>query len=1193
MKGLIRPRISNEDDLEKLQEEFLSKGTAPSASVVRGAPPPSCVGSRSPQKKQSVFAQRRQMAKQQPLPADNDDAFASMPDLEDVQENITEQSRYVEDPHPEPHVPVSKNMLDLSSLLGNVLGEVTEKQVDRVEPPTLKSGHERSHEHAQGFPKPARRSLFKMRLEKKQNGPAPSSVTIEPQGQAEDSMEDYERENMERIDAMSEQEIEEARREIMNTLSSESIALLLDRKKKKNTVTKSASGPEGQGVAEEKAVAIKEEEEEDLMVMKQKYFADVPTEYEKLAWMDSRFEVPEPRQEVDQQMTMSKSDKLYREVRFDLQGLPVDPKKDVPTYQGLHHHGDDPEKAGYTLAELFHLVRSQVPSQRAMVLTTLARIIRYAKKEKAADILDLFFRPDLMSVVYLRSALDDSHLVGCVAAVQALAALVLDDEGEDLENKTLDVTAFNEYLGYVSRPIIRKDKSEVTGINERLTKTVDRIKGKDGGADDEAPEDDAHLAQRDLARGLVRMKLLPRLRYLMSPNSELRSRDPRSIEKLVLVLIKVAQAGADTCKAIAEHDLIDIVIDWGVLKRDWPMTDENRADAYPSLAALQLLTVLAQGSRDVAKLINSDATCLMQYLVISPDVACEKMQNRAYALQVEALKLVHILLCYGLVMPTLSDLHEPMMLWLRAALEPKDIDNRSDARAATAIALLESSFHAAADPHKTVPTHAIDWHQPTAFLPVILAMLRTREPSPVLDAAVGYFGTFATYMDRFPSVDDTITFADVWKAIAPNLHKFGRVNNTNSVLRYVQLLSAFSNVKNPSLGSASQEARDMLAAAVERVKCVYNDDVLGRIAMLTWMAATDSREKRSQLWGDTSYYAAEITVTATSTQAGAFESHLAHKLVQLCVLDSADDKTYSVLAPFYLGQDPPALSALYEHNGVALDTLVYPMLEPSMTAPANATAFLFSPIDEEYHLDKSRLAQKSQGPVEVVRATLELAARMFKHGGIDHDVAVISLMKIFLIGDREGQTIESEREVFWDDDVSRWIKHWLDMLCKSHMARGEGKVDLSYPPTIEAAWRRSSWAHPTRQPFYQFYQAFVAQYAAVSFGESNFGRLLAYIMMEANDEVDFKHLLWSDYRDILHTIRVARSELPPMEATTEIRSALLQLYVSAVMENKLSRQPNENALYAYAIEQLKHSSANAPQALKHDIQAVLKLHEGQ
>jgi hypothetical protein len=43
--------------------------------------------------------------------------------------------------------------------------------------------------------------------------------------------------------------------------------------------------------------------------------------------------------------------------------------------QALHHHGEEPERPGYTLQELLKISRSSVLQQRVLALTTLANIL--------------------------------------------------------------------------------------------------------------------------------------------------------------------------------------------------------------------------------------------------------------------------------------------------------------------------------------------------------------------------------------------------------------------------------------------------------------------------------------------------------------------------------------------------------------------------------------------------------------------------------------------------------------------------------------------------------------------------------------------------------------------------------------------------------------------------------------------------
>jgi hypothetical protein len=65
------------------------------------------------------------------------------------------------------------------------------------------------------------------------------------------------------------------------------------------------------------------------------------------------------------------------ELRFDFKGTLLAPSvaRSIPSDRGLHHHADAPEAAGYTIPELAVLSRSAVPAQRCMAYQTLGRIL--------------------------------------------------------------------------------------------------------------------------------------------------------------------------------------------------------------------------------------------------------------------------------------------------------------------------------------------------------------------------------------------------------------------------------------------------------------------------------------------------------------------------------------------------------------------------------------------------------------------------------------------------------------------------------------------------------------------------------------------------------------------------------------------------------------------------------------------------
>ncbi|CCE86023.1 Piso0_005667 [Millerozyma farinosa CBS 7064] len=101
----------------------------------------------------------------------------------------------------------------------------------------------------------------------------------------------------------------------------------------------------------------------------EKYYPDLPIETHKLHWMTD----PVPKKAPSMYESLS-------DLRFDFQGDIIElteekVNRDVPSYLGLHHHGEDPHLPGYTLPELAHLCRSVIPGQRCISIRTLGRIL--------------------------------------------------------------------------------------------------------------------------------------------------------------------------------------------------------------------------------------------------------------------------------------------------------------------------------------------------------------------------------------------------------------------------------------------------------------------------------------------------------------------------------------------------------------------------------------------------------------------------------------------------------------------------------------------------------------------------------------------------------------------------------------------------------------------------------------------------
>lgn len=112
-----------------------------------------------------------------------------------------------------------------------------------------------------------------------------------------------------------------------------------------------------------------------LATLHEKYFPNLPADPSKLAWM-----APVPTQDspADRDSPYYPHPEIsVAALRFDFRGRFLSPRvsRSIPSSKGLHHHGEAPEAAGYTIAELARLARSAVPAQRCIAFQTLGRIL--------------------------------------------------------------------------------------------------------------------------------------------------------------------------------------------------------------------------------------------------------------------------------------------------------------------------------------------------------------------------------------------------------------------------------------------------------------------------------------------------------------------------------------------------------------------------------------------------------------------------------------------------------------------------------------------------------------------------------------------------------------------------------------------------------------------------------------------------
>ena len=110
-----------------------------------------------------------------------------------------------------------------------------------------------------------------------------------------------------------------------------------------------------------------------LANLKSHYFPETPHDPSSLNWLR------DPTEEENQASLYNPAKESFvaSALRFGFNGRLIPPKEslEIDVKEGLHHHGDDPSSAGYTIPELALLARSTLPNQRCMAYQMLGRIL--------------------------------------------------------------------------------------------------------------------------------------------------------------------------------------------------------------------------------------------------------------------------------------------------------------------------------------------------------------------------------------------------------------------------------------------------------------------------------------------------------------------------------------------------------------------------------------------------------------------------------------------------------------------------------------------------------------------------------------------------------------------------------------------------------------------------------------------------
>nr|XP_021142896.1 RNA polymerase II-associated protein 1 isoform X1 [Columba livia]XP_021142897.1 RNA polymerase II-associated protein 1 isoform X1 [Columba livia]XP_021142898.1 RNA polymerase II-associated protein 1 isoform X1 [Columba livia] len=491
------------------------------------------------------------------------------------------------------------------------------------------------------------------------------------------------KENLEKLQSMSEEEILQEQKRLLAQLDSSLVAFLKSRrggnegqkKEFKMEQNRSEEFVESLPVSQHDVgsslpmqvsgleESLRKEEnmkveitDDDLPVKPKKEWIHMDNvEFEKLEWMK---DLPSPRQ---------KKTKKGMQARFSLKGELIPADADLPTHLGLHHHGEEAERAGYSLQELFHLSRSQVIQQRTLALQVLGRIVQKAKAGEFASSLKgsvLRLLLDAGFLFLLRFSLDDAVENVMAASVGALRALLvsLDDE------KYLDWT-FSWYQGMAAFPFVPNNEEEEEDEEEELNGTE---KSQDKKLKDEN-KPDPDVARYDVVKGLLRTRIQHRLRYIL----EVVRPVPTVVLDILHILTHIARHSSEACSQLLDCPRLVETIVREFLPTHWDPQVAEPGCLLTSLhgvacaTAMKFIRVLASGGRNAtARLLNKfEMKSRLSRFIAEDPLDLPLPREEAVRLSAEAFRLWAVAAGYGQACDLYRDLYPVLVRILQSLPE--------------------------------------------------------------------------------------------------------------------------------------------------------------------------------------------------------------------------------------------------------------------------------------------------------------------------------------------------------------------------------------------------------------------------------------------------------------------------------------------------------------------------------------------
>ncbi|KAK6643892.1 hypothetical protein RUM43_000157 [Polyplax serrata] len=798
--------------------------------------------------------------------------------------------------------------------------------------------------------------------------------------------------------------------------------------------------------------------------------------------------------------------------RFNFKGELQPFAVDIDVRSSLYHHGDEPERPGYTIQELYQLSRSQVLQQRILALNTLGNLIRKTKLGYYDDCFDgqllhKLLESDLFFL--LRFSIDEYALIS--TSIFCLYNLLCNECDEFCLDKLLGVTNLDE------QPQMFCDMDTITKEEEGELK-------------------DHVVIGCDLIKGVLRTDLLLRMSYILNKCSPSRETTCRIIN----CLIRISRHSKESARK---------VLDTPDLLR--PLYQRMRS-GVPQREGIKLFRILSCHSCQIAsELIRQyDMRFFVNFLEV--DENAEMSRKDFYLLKLETLYFWKNLMNYNLMVEEFLSWTPSLIRLLLFYKEKVDVDveNEFDFELFTALASL-----IIVSVEKTIFMDS----NVTQFMGICLEKwlrqsINQREYSMSLSKALGsILRYFVEYLKVFGVTNSDLNFINKTNSLLMHwIQSTVCVDMATALVTYSYILCPTSVVRDPdnlpSLCSVYSGGNDFLKLAQSKSSLPFFMSLVNYLAT----AHRISRDTRSTVTlflsieplrkYVTSFMNSEVDENRWFMK---YETNFLIDIVRLmyCTKDSLLFPLCFRLLPVLRMDDEGVKTILEticdatawkeEHEFFyGLPSIYLEILTVANTVKGKYKCDLV-PKEWPYKILAHLRGREDTAAVVKVLAFLVflLKSRSQYLDGISHTLRFYYLCYVFL----------TDSNVF-DEKVQDLVASvLLDVMKHTEELRLDRKLDKN-------------------KSFYDLYTELITQYAGVSYGLPVFAQFVLLPLLNSQD-VAFRKLVWFEYLHVLRvvTLPISVDNVPPIRSFVEpceSDESLLIAYLNSTCNGLITKVRN-------------------------------------